>query len=508
MPTAFVVGTLAAVVMGLGVASPAWAASQPPPTLTPTSSVTVSVSRTPVGRPIASGFIGLSVEFPAVTTYTGLDPTQVNPVFVQLIRNLAPGQTPVVRIGGNSTDATWYPTAGVTPTPGIHNTITKNWLSTVRTFAQDAGAKLILGLNLKLGSAAEITAEAHAFLKGIGRKNIEGLEIGNEPELYSVAPWYKTSKGKSVYSRTHAWSFAAYARQVSAFAAKLPGIPIVGPATGQLSWLVHLGKLFSAEPDLKVVTYHRYPLLRCFSKPGQPGFPTLPELLEISSSRDLLDGAAPYIALAHRHGAQFRVDELNSVACKGVRGVSNTFASALWMEDTLFSMARSGVDGVNIHTLPEAKYKLFTFWRENGHWMGTVRPEYYALLMFEDAAPPGSRLLQISTPSDPDVRAWATLTPTNLIHVVLINASLTSANEVMVSPPGHPTAASLEWLSASSATATGGVTLGGQSFGSQTSTGLLTGAVSSTALTRTNGSYAVDMPAASAAMLTLTPAAG
>src|SRR5579863_1002211 len=94
----------------------------PPPTGPP---VSVQVSATAVGRPIQPGFVGMSVEFPAVRTYTGLDPNALNPVFVQLVRNLAPGHAPVVRIGGNSTDATWLPAAGVHPTPGIHNTITQ-----------------------------------------------------------------------------------------------------------------------------------------------------------------------------------------------------------------------------------------------------------------------------------------------------------------------------------------------------------------------------------------------
>ena len=94
-------------------------------------------------------------------------------MFVQLVRNVAPGQAPVVRIGGNSTDATWRPVPGVSPTPGIHNTLTKSWLATIRTFAHETGAKLILGVNLKLNSAAETAAEAHAYRTGIGAQHIE-----------------------------------------------------------------------------------------------------------------------------------------------------------------------------------------------------------------------------------------------------------------------------------------------------------------------------------------------
>ena len=81
--------------------------------------VSASVGTGTFGRPIAPGFVGLSVEFNALRRYTGLNPKAVNPVFVQLLRNLAPGQPFVLRIGGNSTDDTWWPLRRVTPPGGI-----------------------------------------------------------------------------------------------------------------------------------------------------------------------------------------------------------------------------------------------------------------------------------------------------------------------------------------------------------------------------------------------------
>ena len=99
------------------------------------------------------------------------------------------------------------------------------------------------------------------------------------------------------------------------------------------------------------------------------------------------------MAIAHAQHRQLRVDELNSVACRGRSGVSDTFASALWATDALFSLARAGVDGVNVHTLPDAAYELFAFSRHDGRWQAQVRPIYYGLQLFAQAAPPGARLL-------------------------------------------------------------------------------------------------------------------
>ena len=479
------------------------------PTITtappPSTPVAVRVNRTEIGQPIARGFLGLSFEYQAIQDYTGLNPHSINPVLVQLIRNLTPGQSPVLRVGGNSADQTWWPTPGVTRSPGIKYTLGRNWLATMRALAQATGGKLILDLNLKLDSAAEIAAEARAFNADIGPGYIDALEIGNEPELYPITPFYYRGPANTpVYPRRRSYHFPAYAREMSVFAKPLQGTPLAGPATGSLAYLSRLKKLFTVEPGLKIITYHRYPLIKCFTQPGDPGYPTIPNLLSAVASRDLLQGTGNIIALAHRHHATFRVDELNSVACKGQLGVSDTFASALWMLDTLFAMARSGVDGVNIHTLDAAVYHPFTFARVQNRWSATVFPEYYGMLLFAQAAPPGSRILSAAAaPGYPDIRVRATLTPAGVIHVVLINDSLTTGQVVSLQPPaGAADHATLERLNASGgAAATDGVTLAGQSFATPTTTGTLSGPFTAAHLAPVDGQYVINLPAASAAML-------
>ena len=484
-------------------------AATPPPGAPPPNParVSVRVGRGAVSRPVPSGFVGFSFEFSAVRDYTGPDPRAINPVLVQLIRDVVPGQTPVLRIGGNSTDVTWWPLPGVTAPPGITYTLTRSWLATTRRLAVETGAKLILGVNLKLDSLAEATAESSAYRTGIGERYIKALEIGNEPELYKVFPWYVTG-GVPFYARPTTYNFAAYMQEASAFARHLPGVVLAGPATGTPSWLADVPDLFAIEPRLAVVTYHRYPLLACFSQPGDPRFPSILNLLDSDAARNLLQGAGETIADAHHHGATVRIDELNSVACRGEPGVSDTFASALWMLDALFAMARAGVDGVNIHSLPDAAYRPFVFRRIHGRWLATVEPEYYSLLMFAQATPPGSRMLAIRQTGGADIRARASVAPDGVVHVVLINAALTAGHDVLVRPPFRARFAVLERLRAASAAATGGVTLGGQTFGNETGTGKLKGHVQTARVRPVHGRYLIRMPASSAAMLTFVPTAG
>ena len=70
------------------------------------------------------------------------------------------------------------------------------------------GAKLILGVNLQLDSGAEAAAEARAYRTGIGTRHIEALEIGNEPELYKVFPWYEEG-AVPFYARPPTYDFAS-----------------------------------------------------------------------------------------------------------------------------------------------------------------------------------------------------------------------------------------------------------------------------------------------------------
>jgi hypothetical protein len=131
------------------------------------------------------------------------------------------------------------------------------------------------------------------------------------------------------------------------------------------------------------------------------------------------------------------------------------------------------------------------------------------MLLFTQAAPPGSRLLSVPAPADPDIRVRAALTPSGLIHVVLINDSLTADQTIaMQSPTGAGKTAVVERLVApGGATATSGVTLAGQSFGDQTKTGTLTGPFQADHVQPTGGRYLIKLPASSAAMVSFAPVA-
>jgi hypothetical protein len=453
--------------------------------------------------PVASGFVGLSMEFSALTAYAGHDPEALDPVFEQLIRNLAPGQQPVLRIGGDSTDRTWVPVPGMAKPAGIRYTVTPGWLQVAGALARALDARMIVGINLEVDSPRVAGAEGQAMLAAIGAPWLQALELGNEPELYGTFPWYRRN-GHGVTGRPKTWNVASYLRDISKITRALPGVPLAAPATGSANWITALGRIAAAEPRMAVATVHRYPLDRCFTARSSPQYPTIPNLLAPASSDGLAQSVVAFANTAHAHRLAVRVDEFNSVSCSGKRGVSDTFASALWALDATFAMARAGVDGVNVHTFPGAIYQPFRLRYQDGAWQAGVRPEYYGLMMFAQAAPAGARLLNVSG-SASGVRPWATRAPDGAVHVVLINDALHSPRSVAVRIPMAAGPAALEWLRAPTVTSPSGVTLGGQSFGDQTTTGVLAGPAAGYQVEPVGGRYVVRLPAASAAMLTLVP---
>jgi len=469
------------------------------PRSVPQDVAVVTVSRGAGGPAIQPGFLGLSLENTAILPYAGRDPKTPDPVFLQLVRNLTPGQSPELRIGGDSTDWAWYPVPGMAKPSGVRVTLTPRWIAMMHALTTDLGARLIMGIDLEADSRAVADGEASAFERGIGKGSIEALELGNEPNLYGSFTWYVRPGGVHVTGRPAGYDFSSFLDDFGSFGKGLPG-PLAGPTTGAPTWMADTGAFLAAEPRVGVVTLHAYPVQTCFVPPSSPAYPTVANLLAPAATAGLADGIAPYVPLAHARHLPLRVDEINTDSCGAAPGVSNAFVSALWALDTLFEMARVGVDGVNMHTYPGATYQLFTFTHDR-RWSAFVAPEYYGLEMFAQAAPAGSRLVDTTITNAEAIHVWATRGREGHTRIVLINESL-DRRTVALNATGDGTA-TLERLRAPRLTSTSGVTLGGQSFGTRTTTGRLAGRSDVTKLTARDGRYEFTLPAESAALATL-----
>jgi hypothetical protein len=467
----------------------------------PAGAGSLAVGTATVGRPIPPGFVGLTTEYRGLEAYAGTNPRALDPVFVQLIRNLAPSQSPVLRIGGDSTDWTWWPVPHMVRPPGVKFSLNHTWLQVAAALAKTLDAHLLLGLNFEADSARVAAAEAQALTGGIGRGRIQALELGNEPELYAAFPWYKLPDGRHVRGRPPTYGYRDFVQDFSNIARSIPrDVTLAGPSMGAPMWIPLLRQFLSGNRRVGLATLHRYPLKHCSSTTRV----TIPEILSSSSSTGLAATVAGAVATAHARGVGLRIDEMSAISCGGVLGISNSFATALWSLDTLFAMARVGVDGVNLQTAPGSWNELFRIEQTGGGWQGSVNPAYYGLMMFAQAAPAGSHLLRLSGSPGSQVSAWAIRAPGGDVRVVLINHATAHARVVRVRVPAPGSPATLERLQAPSAGANHGVTLGGQSFGANTSTGLLAGPSNLSFVKPVAGQYGIALPAASAALLTLT----
>lgn len=442
--------------------------------------------------PIARDFVGVSMDWCSVRTYTRGDGITV---LGRLLRGLDPSR-PDLRIGGDGTDAPCHGEQARGPTP--------NEALAVGRLARAIDARLILGINLESHSERLARSQSRLLLRALGRlarTSVQAIEIGNEPDRY---PRYGNRLPRSElkpYIDRFLHDFAAWAA-IARAAFHDPRLPVAGPSLGRygMPWITgpdrrNFGRFIAGRGRPGLITFHSYPLLGSAKCPSRL-CGSLPDLLLDRATAGLARRVAPYVGLAGR--LPVRIDEMNSVTQGGRIGVSNTFGSALWAADALFEFAQAGVSGVNFHTFSAARYALFSK-TGDGAWL--VHPEYYGLLLFARAAPAASRLLRVSParigPNGvADVKVWATRGPDDHTRIAIINKS-TSAETLVLGGAGVPAAASVRIARMSAAgaiyagpgcpgsfagtglCATGGATFGGATFGQPTA-GLLGGDVTST----------------------------
>src|SRR5579884_1717504 len=266
----------------------------------PADPTALTVGSDPKHSVIPSGFVGISLETWALESYAGTDPGKLNPLLIRLLSAISP-DAGVIRIGGSSADATWWPVRGMTRPPGVSVTIDGRWLAVARALADRTRSHMILDVNLEDPDPRVSVAESRALLAGVGRRRTAALELGNEPELWGSWSWYRTSTGRQVMARRRHYDMTDYARDSARFAKAIPSVPLAGPTDWAPKWLARLHQFIAAVPRVRHVTLHRYPLAHCFTKRSAPQFPTIAHLFTTGESNLLTWGLAGAVATAHAH---------------------------------------------------------------------------------------------------------------------------------------------------------------------------------------------------------------
>jgi len=428
---------------------------------------------------IPNHFIGFGYETSAVAR-PGYFSAR-NTVLVQLYRTLGPQG--LVRIGGNISDHTRFVPQGpakVSPQTGT-TVINRAVLVDLGEFLRATGWKAMWGLNLATGSRVEAVEEAVAVTAALGDR-LQSFEIGNEVDLQ---PRFTGNFGAY---------HAAYIDYKAAIRAVLPNASFSGPdvASPTTTWAADFANAESA--DMKLLTQHYYR--------GGAQQPT-------ATIATLLAGDPPWEArlqalrrICRDKGLAYRINEVNSFYGGGKKGVSDTFASALWSLDYMFLLASEGCSGVNLETDVNqyAWISHYTpiFRDESGRL--SARPCYYGMLAFAQAGKGALLKLALAKP-DINLTAYATKDSKGVLWITLVNKDLERDAQVELSLPEGYSGPEVFRLSAPSASSRDHVTLAGSEVSAD---GKWTpGPPEKIAVT--TGVAGLRVPRASAALLRLDP---
>jgi hypothetical protein len=407
----------------------------------------------PAGRVVPAHFVGLSIEWSLVERYMA---PSARPAFVNLLRNLGTG---LLRIGGSSQDLMPFdPTAAntnqvITPQDLHYLRATLDAVNRGHPTRPGAAPRwgVVLGTAMAPPSATRpfVSPEhAHRFVtqgvepafSGAARRDVAGVELGNEPDLSYGANLERYLADLGTYS-----------------APEVTGpLPIVAPNTSEdiLTWDQVDGRtvptryfwdwpqiLDTAAPQTKAraaafgayAADHFYPLARtCTTKPYR--CPTTAALLSDQHMDSLDYQVYVHAQEAAKHGLAYRLEETNSAAGRGANGVSNVAASATYALDLMFNTAcpqppnapganatcDTGAIGLNFHNAevnaffkPEegnAYYNAIDYDPSAASGAPQAAPLYYAMLLFSRFAQGADGLRPVTmSRSGPDaslMKAW------------------------------------------------------------------------------------------------------
>ena len=408
----------AAALLVLGLA-PTFRAAAPAEAASDTATITIDAAH-PAGR-LAGDAVGLSFEMRELGI-GNLDAAKGN--MTQLFKTLG---TSNLRIGGNTLDrdTLWVP-AGQTPPdpkPGwVEDIVTPNDIKRLRGLLDATGWKAEVGINVGRWDPALAADQANAMDRILGKKLV-AVECGNEPDQWA---------GKAM--RPAGYGYPQYHADWSACADVVGHNRIAGPDTAgtSSSWA---SSLAADERDrMSMLTVHQYA--------SGPDI-TIDQMLAPGQITGQLNSVASNLAAANANGLPMRVDEANSAYSGGVDGVSNKYASALWVIDYGLSMAQAGLAGVNIHgglgvcndPIWNGKFQRYTPICASSKayelaQVYKVMPIYYGIWMARQMG--AGRFLPLTLDSGRNISAYAVKGDDGRTRIALVQRDATTAAPVHV----------------------------------------------------------------------------
>jgi hypothetical protein len=353
----------------------------------------------------------------------------------------------------------------------------------LRDFLDACGWKLIYGLNMGTGTAEDAADEA-AYVMNVAGQKLIAFQLCNEPDLF-----FRNGIRKSDYDFKQ---FAGeWQRFYQTIRARVPNAPFAGPDTAYNNeWLVPFAKQFKSEAVF--LSQHYY-------AEGPPTDPSMTIERLLASNPRLQAEFEGMKKTMHDSGLPFRLAETNSCYQGGKPGVSDTFASALWSANLMYQLASEGGTGINFHGGGYGWYTPIAGTRENGL---LARPIFYGMLLFAQAGP--GQLVESKLESSdraPLLTAYGLRSTTAAIKVAVFNKHLDRSVRLTIDAAQRAQRVTSLRLHAPRVDDTTDATFGGAPVGA----GGAWSATHQDTLSMENGAAVLELPAASAALVTFEP---
>jgi hypothetical protein len=512
------------------------------------TSATVAISNSTVGK-VGTNFVGLSfgknivVSTPYTTVSTN---TNLVKLFKLLALNQSPATPPVFRTGGTQVDSTAWVAIGA---GGTNGQVAKPDIDALASFMAATGWQCLYAINLGgaayglPGTSSSSFSQATSYVNGTWAITTTAqaaaevaylynsfaahgalppwVEIGNECDQYAhtASPFTGLTAGYSLSYFETLW--ATYR---TAILNTTPTAIITGPAAGNnestwtapfIQWAATAGS--GGGKAISLATQHYYREASATSTTNPSNFQWENDTLALGdavliSYPDLKLTNSTYLpavaTAAQTAGVPLRLTEtnsFNSAGSDGINGVSNGYASALWVIDHMFACAAGGCVGVNISgdSNTTTGYQPISF---SGGSVTSVNPEYYGMLLFALAGA-GTLLNTTAYAGSLNVTAYTIQNASGGLSLVIDNKDLTNNIQVAISLPQNFNTATLLQMTQSTAgaapslSAATGVTIQGATVGLD---GTFTPAPANT-LTISNGTQtSCYVPALSAVLIQLS----
>jgi hypothetical protein len=386
---------------------------------------------------IPSRFMGLSYEKEAIN-YAYFHASNLN--LIALFRRLGDG---VLRIGGGSVEQIlWTPESeGAT-----HAQVSPANIKALAGFLQETGWQCLYGVNLATSTPALAAAEVAYAVSELG-SSLLGIAIGNESDEYGVAGSFFAGN----------WTFRDFLKRWDSFRSAIiraaPDVSITGPDTGGANHIYDW-----TFPYVQAVTPSEITLMTQHYYRASGASTTSTASFLISPDPRLTGVLNTLSAGAQRLGVPYRISECNSFGNGGAAGISNSYASSLWVIDFLFSAALGGSTGVNMHG--GGNSAGYTPIADHSGAVIDVRPEYYGLLFFALAGP-GTLLKTQLSAGTVDVTAYAVRTESGSLNLILVNKDTIQNLTIMIETNQRIQRATMQTMTGPNLDATSGVTIQG-----------------------------------------------